>query len=135
MVLTNPSLGAIPLTVDPANASRPSGAACPQAFVKTAAVVRRGPTSQTVSSSSLPATSTIIVAPDVGDGLISSIIFCSGVAIAFILVRRRLMRGSADNLAGSQNVGIGSRRGVGDLGSGIGGGSWPGSRERLPLRM
>jgi hypothetical protein len=89
-----------------------------------------------VSSSSLPATPTTIVSPDVGDGLaISSIVFCSGVAIAFILVRRRLMRGSADK-AGLQNVGMSSRHSAGDLGSGIGGGlSWPGSRERLPLRM
>ena len=132
--LTGLGLGGTPLTVEPANASRPSGAACAQAFVKTAAVVRRGSGPQIASmSSQLPATSATTAAPDVGDGLaISSIVFCSGVAIAFILVRRR-MRGSVNNtVPGLQNVGMDSRRGTSADGGRL---SWPGSRERLPLRM
>ena len=136
--LTGHGLGGTPLTVEPANASRPSGAACSQAFVKTAAVVRRGSAPQIalVPSQSPSATFSTTAAPDVGDGLaISSIVFCSGVAIAFILVRRR-MRGSVNNVVpGLQNVGMESRRSTSADG-GIGGRlSWPGSRERLPLRM
>lgn len=144
--LISVGLGATPLAVEPANASRPSGAACAQAFAKTAAVVRRGSTPQ---FGSLPASnqakSATTVTPDVGNGLaISSIIFCSGVAMAFILFRRRLMRGSSSgkSLAGLQNVDrlpqttTDSRRSASAFGSGIGGGlAWPGSRERLPLRM
>jgi hypothetical protein len=136
------------VSVEPANASRPSGAACAQAFAKTAAVVRRGATpqqqqqqthlSRSSTSTSASASAGGASAPEAegGGGLaISSIVVCSSVAIAFILVRRRLMRdGAGSHRPASRKVGAGALD-TGAGASGDGGLAWPGSRERLPLRM
>ena len=140
------------VSVEPANASRPSGAACAQAFAKTAAVVRRGATpqqqqqqqqqqthlSRSSTSTSTSASAGGASAPEAegGGGLaISSIVVCSSVAIAFILVRRRLMRdGAGSHRPASRKVGAGALD-TGAGASGDGGLAWPGSRERLPLRM
>ena len=149
------SSAAAPLAIEPANASRASGAACAQ-LLKTAAVVRRGSAAQSASASSplveTPAAISVLsgVASVGGDGLaISSVVFCAGMAVIF---GRRRMRGnnsgSAEDFAGLGAVSITSQRsaaaaggmtrypGLG-LGSGpIGGGlAWPGSRERLPVRL
>jgi len=83
--------GGMQTAVEPANATRASGLACAQAHTKTAAVVRRGAAparpSFGLSSSSTAA------APQPQDGgprlAVSSIVFCSSVAIAFLLVRSR----------------------------------------------
>ena len=139
------SSAAAPLAIEPANASRASGAACAQ-VLKTAAVVRRGSAAQSASASSplveRPAAISVLTDHVGGDGLaISSVVFCAGMVV--ILGRRRMRgnnSGSAQDFAGLGDASITSQRSAmryPGLGSGpIGGGlAWPGSRERLPLRM
>ena len=86
---------AAPLLVDPANATRASGLACAKPHTKTAAVVRRGAVLALPSPSpafGLLSPPSTVAAPQPQDGprlAVSSIVFCSSVAIAFVLVRSR----------------------------------------------